>query len=83
MSRDPLGQPARPCPGLDVDDRPGPTGHARRRGARALVDGASFGDVAGLIAAEALVGVVYASLGLVAVRLFEREARRGATLEVA
>jgi len=53
------------------------------KAARELVAGSSFADVAGLIGAEALVGVIYASLGLAAIRLFEREARRGATLEVA
>jgi ABC-2 type transport system permease protein len=51
--------------------------------AREAVAGASLTDVAGLLAAEALVGLVYAVLGLVLLRLFEREARRGATLEVA
>ncbi|MGH3004213.1 MAG: ABC transporter permease [Gaiellaceae bacterium] len=51
--------------------------------ARALVDGASFGRVAGLIAAEALVGAAYTAVGLTTISLFEHEARRGATLEVA
>ena len=50
---------------------------------RQLVAGASFSHVAPLIAAEALVGVVYTAIGLTAIGLFEVEARRGATLEVA
>jgi ABC-2 type transport system permease protein len=51
--------------------------------ARDLVGGADLADVTGLLAAEALVGVVYTVLGLALLRLFELEARRGATLEVA
>jgi ABC-2 type transport system permease protein len=51
--------------------------------AREAVAGASLAEVADLLAAEALVGLVYAVVGLVMLRLFEREARRGATLEVA
>jgi ABC-2 type transport system permease protein len=51
--------------------------------ARQIVGGASFGHVAPLIAAEALVGVAYTAVGLATLRLFEHEARRGATLEVA
>jgi len=53
------------------------------KAARELVGGASFGDVSGLIAAEALVGAVYITLGLLTIRLFELEARKGAALEVA
>jgi len=51
--------------------------------ARDIVGGASFGHVAPLIAAEALVGAAYTVVGLATLRLFEHEARRGATLEVA
>ncbi|MFL5954066.1 MAG: ABC transporter permease [Gaiellaceae bacterium] len=51
--------------------------------ARQLVAGAPFSHVAPLIAAEALVGACYVLVGLGAIRLFEREARRGATLEYA
>jgi len=51
--------------------------------ARDAVAGESLGEIAGLLGAEALVGVVYTVLGLGLLRLFEREARRGATLEVA
>lgn len=51
--------------------------------ARDIVGGASFAHVAPLIAAEALVGATYTVIGLTTLRLFEHEARRGATLEVA
>jgi ABC-2 type transport system permease protein len=51
--------------------------------ARDAVAGAGLPDVAGLLAAEALVGLVYTVLGLALLRLFELQARRGATLEVA
>jgi ABC-2 type transport system permease protein len=53
------------------------------KAARELVGGASFSHVVGLIGAEALVGASYAVLGLLTVRWFEVEARRGAALEVA
>ena len=51
--------------------------------ARAILAGAPFDHVARLIGAEALVGVAYATIGLVSLAYFEVEARRGATLEVA
>ncbi|MGN6797970.1 MAG: ABC transporter permease [Gaiellaceae bacterium] len=51
--------------------------------ARQLIAGASLGHVLPLIAAEALVGAVYVAIGLSTISLFELEARRGATLEVA
>ena len=51
--------------------------------ARQVVAGASFTQVAPLIAAEALVGAAYIAIGLTAIRLFEVEARRGAALDVA
>lgn len=53
------------------------------KAARQLVNGAPLGHVEWLIAAEVLVGAVYATVGIVALRLFEFEARRGATLELA
>lgn len=53
------------------------------RACRALVGGASFGQVGGLLAAEAVVAVTYTVLGLATLRYFEVEARRGAALEVA
>lgn len=51
--------------------------------ARELVGGASLADVSGLLGAELLVGLVYATIGLVLIRLFEVQARRGASLELA
>lgn len=51
--------------------------------ARDVVGGSSLSEVSGLLAAEALVGLVYTVLGLAMLRLFELAARRGATLEVA
>jgi ABC-2 type transport system permease protein len=50
---------------------------------REIVAGSSLADVAPLLGAELLVGLVYASLGLVLVRRFEILARRGASLELA
>ena len=49
--------------------------------ARKLADGASFGHVGGLVAAEALVGVLYALAGYGLIRLLERMSRIHATLE--
>ena len=51
--------------------------------ARGLVAGESLIDVAPNLGAELLVGLVYATVGLFFVRLFELEARRGASLELA
>jgi ABC-2 type transport system permease protein len=51
--------------------------------ARGLVAGESLVDVAPLLGAELLVGLAYSTLGLFLVRLFEVEARRGASLELA
>jgi len=51
--------------------------------ARALVAGASWGQVAGLVATEAAVGLANLVIGLLALTHFERESRRSATLEVA
>ena len=51
--------------------------------AREVVAGSSIADVSGLLGAEALVGTVYAVIGLVLLRRFEVIARRHATLEVA
>jgi ABC-2 type transport system permease protein len=50
---------------------------------RELMAGAPFADVSHLLAAEALVAVIYTLVGLVTLRYFEIEARRGAALEVA
>jgi ABC-2 type transport system permease protein len=51
--------------------------------ARGVVAGESLIDVAPTLGAELLVGLVYATVGLFFVRLFELEARRGASLELA
>lgn len=53
------------------------------KAAREAVAGGSFAHVVPLIGAEALVGCVYAVIGLSTIRLLELAARRGATLEVA
>ena len=51
------------------------------RAARRVADGASLGDVGGLVAAELAIGLGYAALGFVWLRHLELVARRGATLE--
>lgn len=48
--------------------------------ARELADGASLGDVSGLVWRELAIGAAYVALGLVMVRAFEYWARRGAYL---
>lgn len=49
--------------------------------ARRLADGASLGDVGGLVATEALIGVAYGAAGFWLIRLMELVGRRYATLE--
>ena len=49
--------------------------------ARDVAAGDAFSDVAGLVATEALIGFVYASLAYGLFRLFELEGRRHGTLE--
>jgi ABC-2 type transport system permease protein len=49
--------------------------------ARAVAGGTPLGDVGGLVATEALIGLVYAAAGYVLFRLFELEGRRRASLE--
>jgi ABC-2 type transport system permease protein len=49
--------------------------------ARELADGASLGDVAGLIGTELFIGVLYAALGYALLRYMEVQSRRHATLE--
>jgi ABC-2 type transport system permease protein len=51
--------------------------------ARRLADGQSLGDVAGLVGAEALIGLIYAVLGYALLRFMEWQSRRLATLETA
>jgi len=50
--------------------------------ARALAAGASLGHVGGLVLTEAAIGVIYAVVGLSALRWLETESRRSATLEI-
>jgi hypothetical protein len=45
------------------------------------VAGEAFSDVAGLVAAEVLIGAVYAGAAYGLFRLFEAEGRRRASLE--
>lgn len=49
--------------------------------ARALADERALGDVAGLVAREAAIGMVYLVGGYVALRLMETQSRKHATLE--
>ena len=50
--------------------------------ARRIADGASLGDVAGLVAWEAALGTAFSVAGYALIRVMEREARRRATVEV-
>jgi ABC-2 type transport system permease protein len=49
--------------------------------AREIAAGTPLGDVSGLLAAEALIGLVYAAAAYVLFRFFEAEGRRRASLE--
>jgi ABC-2 type transport system permease protein len=51
--------------------------------ARELANGASIGDVSGLLATEFAVGVAYAAIGYAALRFMERESRRRASIQIA
>jgi ABC-2 type transport system permease protein len=51
------------------------------RAARRVADGATLGDVAGLVLAELTIGAAYAAIGYVWLRRLELVARRGARLE--
>ena len=51
------------------------------RAARRVTDGASLGDVSGLLVAELAIGLTYAAVGYVWLRHLETVARRGASLE--
>jgi ABC-2 type transport system permease protein len=51
--------------------------------ARRLADGDALGEVGGLVAAEAAIGIAYAVLGYGLLRWLERQARLRATLEIA
>lgn len=74
---------------VDVSDLPGwmeavgtaiPLTHGIQA-ARQIVDGASLGDVAGLVATEAAIGAAYGVAAYGLFRLFEAEGRRRASLE--
>jgi ABC-2 type transport system permease protein len=51
--------------------------------ARRVADGATLGDVSGLLAREAAIGVVYTFLGYQLLRFMERESRKRASLGIA
>lgn len=51
--------------------------------ARELADGASIGDVDGLIATEFAIGVVYTLVGYAALRVMEHESRKRASIQIA
>ena len=51
--------------------------------ARRVADGASLGNVSGLLVREAVVGIVYTFLGYQLLLFMERESRKRASLEVA
>jgi ABC-2 type transport system permease protein len=74
---------------VPLDDLPGwmstaaqgiPFTHAIEA-ARKLADGASLGDVKGLLGAELLIGVIYGVAGFLLLRWFETLSRRHASLE--
>jgi ABC-2 type transport system permease protein len=49
--------------------------------ARRVADGASLGDVSGLVTTELLIGIFYAAFAYLLLRLFEIDGRRRASLE--
>jgi ABC-2 type transport system permease protein len=51
--------------------------------AREVVDGASLGDVSGLLATEFAIGVVYTLVGYAALRVMEHESRKRASIQIA
>jgi ABC-2 type transport system permease protein len=51
--------------------------------ARELADGASIGDVSGLLSAELLIGVVYTFVGYQALRFMEQQSRKRASIQIA
>jgi ABC-2 type transport system permease protein len=74
---------------ISVDSLPSWMGHVGRalplthgiQAARAVAGGASLHDVRGLVATEALVGMLYGVAGYGLIRWFELQSRRLATLE--
>ncbi len=76
---------------VDIDELPGwmqaiservPLTHGIQA-AREVADGASLGDVGGLLATEAVIGVVYTFLGYMLLLFMERESRKRASLQIA
>ncbi len=51
--------------------------------ARQVADGASIGDVSGLLATEAVIGIAYTLAGYAVLRFMELESRRRASLQIA
>jgi ABC-2 type transport system permease protein len=51
--------------------------------ARQVADGSSIGDVSGLLATEAVIGIAYTMAGYAVLRFMELESRRRASLQVA
>jgi ABC-2 type transport system permease protein len=51
--------------------------------ARDLANGASLGDVSGLIATEFLIGIVYTVVGYQTLRFMEHQSRKGASIQIA
>ena len=51
--------------------------------ARELADGATLGDVAGLIGTELLIGVIYTVIGYQALRFMESQSRKRASIQIA
>jgi ABC-2 type transport system permease protein len=49
--------------------------------ARAVAAGATLHDIEGLLSSEALIGLIYGTLGYTLIRFFEQQSRRLATLE--
>jgi ABC-2 type transport system permease protein len=76
---------------VDIDELPGwmqaiservPLTHGIQA-ARRVADGASLGEVDGLLAAEAAIGIAYTIAGYLLLRLMERESRKRASLQIA
>ena len=68
-------------PHLDAAVFERPAADARDPAARRVADGASLGDVSGLVLTELLIGLCYAAVAYALLRLFEIDGRRRATFE--
>jgi ABC-2 type transport system permease protein len=76
---------------VDIDQLPGwmqaiservPLTHGIEA-ARQVADGASIGDVSGLLGTEAVIGIAYTLVGYAVLRFMELESRRRASLQIA